>query len=67
MVAGWEGPDEPDPAGLDQLVVVAGVLPGVVDDGQRLEAAGQVAVPGDELLDDGGELGDVGPVAGVGV
>ena len=48
-------------------MVVAAVLPGVVDHGQRLDPGHQVPVAGHQLVDDGAELGDVGPVAGVGV
>ncbi|MCJ7754656.1 MAG: hypothetical protein MUP13_08830 [Thermoanaerobaculales bacterium] len=48
-------------------MVVAGVLPGVVDHGQRLHRRAEVPVAGDEFVDDSGELGDVGTVAGIGV
>jgi len=48
-------------------VVVAGVLSGVVDHGQRLDVLGQVLVAGQQFLDDGRELGDIWPVSGVGV
>jgi hypothetical protein len=41
--------------------------PGVGDDRQRLQVLGHVTVAGDQLVDRGAELGDVGPVAGVGV
>jgi hypothetical protein len=43
-----------------------GVLPGVEDDRQAA-GVGQGGVAGGEFIDDGGELGDVGPVSGVGV
>ena len=67
MIRGWQRPDEPDPVRLDDGVVVAAVLPGVIDHGQRLDPAHQVAVAGHQLVDDRDELGDVGPVAGIGV
>lgn len=66
VVAGRQGADEADPGCLDALVVGGGVLPRVVDHGQRLHAAGQRAVSAQEVVDDAGELGDVGLVAGVG-
>jgi hypothetical protein len=51
--------------------VVLAVLPGVEDDGhvrggRRAGGGADRLVPGAELADQGGELGDVGPVAGVG-
>ena len=44
-----------------------GVLPGVEDDGQRPGCGAQRAVAAGQFIDHGGELGDVGLVAGVGV
>ena len=67
VVAGRQRPDEPDPGLLDQVVVVGRVLPGVVDHGQRLHTVDQQPVAGDQLVQHGAELGDVGAVAGVGV
>ncbi|HZE16145.1 MAG TPA: hypothetical protein VE197_10775, partial [Mycobacterium sp.] len=37
MIRGRQRPDEPDAARLDHGVVVAAILPGVVDHGQRLD------------------------------
>jgi hypothetical protein len=59
--------DETDAAFLDQCVVVGGVLPGVVDQGEIGDITGELPVAGDELFEHGGELGDVGAVAGIGV
>src|SRR5262249_22798797 len=56
-----------DPGRLDEGVVVVGVLPGVVDHGQRLHLLDQQPVAGDQFVRDGGELGDVGAAARVGV
>ena len=67
VVAGWQRPDEPDPGFLDPLVVVSRVLPGVVDQGDRGGVGVRGLVAGEQFGDQGGELGDVGSVAGVGV
>ena len=67
VVAGRQRPDEPDPGRFDPGVIGSRVLPGVVDQGERVEVAGQVPVPGNQLLHDSGELGDVWAVAGIGV
>ena len=67
VVTGWQRSDEPDPGRLDDGVVVAGVLPGVVDHGQRLHRIDQQPVAGHQLIQDGGELGDVGTVTRVGM
>jgi hypothetical protein len=67
VVAGRQGSEEPDPGGLELLMVGRRVLPGVVDHGQRLNAVDQQSVAGDQFVQHGGELGDVGAVAGVGM
>ena len=67
VVAGWQRPDEPDPGRLDAGVVVGGVLPGVVDQGQRVHATAEVPIAGHEFVHDRGELGDVRAVARIGV
>ena len=67
VIRGRQRADEPDAVRLDHGVVVAAVLPGVIDHGQRLDPGDQVPVAGDQLVDDRGELGDVGPVPGIGV
>jgi hypothetical protein len=41
--------------------------PGVIDQGECFDAVGRFPVAGEEFVDERGELGDVGPVAGVGV
>jgi hypothetical protein len=49
-------------AELGEIGLVGGrVLAGVVDDGQLVHPVGDVAVAGDQLIDDLGELSDVGP------
>ena len=60
-------PDEPEPVRLHKRVVVAAVLPGVIDHGQRLHPGDQVPIAGHQLVDHGGELADVRPVTGIGV
>ena len=67
VIAGRQRADEPDPVGLDDGVVVAAVLPGVIDHGQRLDPRHQVPVAGHQFVDDRGELGDIGTVPGIGV
>ncbi len=54
-------------AGLDVGLVGCGVLAGVIDQRQVVAVGGQGSPPLHELGDDPGELGDVGPVAGIGV
>jgi hypothetical protein len=67
VVAGWERSDEPDPGVFQFLVVRGAVLPGVVDHGHRFHRLDELPVPGDQLVDDVAELGDVGSVSRVGV
>jgi hypothetical protein len=67
VVAGWQGSDEPDLGGFDLVLVGGRVLPGVVDQGQIAGPAGQMSEPGGQLFEHQRELGDVGPVTGVGV
>ena len=55
---------QPEPG---QVVLVGGrVVAGVEGHGQFPRAAAETLVAGDQLVDDRGELGDVGPVARVG-
>jgi hypothetical protein len=76
VAAGWDGQqvrvlgdhqaaDEVQASG-GQVVLVGGrVVAGVEDHGQILNAASEFLVAGRQLIDDGGELGDVGTVARV--
>jgi hypothetical protein len=64
---GGSDPANPIPAASIWSWLSAEFSPGVVDQGQLGRAAGQVREPGGQFLDHQGELGDVGPVAGVGV
>ena len=51
-------------AGRGQVVLLGGrVVAGAGDHGQFFNAASEFPVAGDQLIGDGGELGDVGTVA----
>ena len=72
-VAGGHRPDVVQPGAGQVGEVVLGVLPGV-EDHRHVRGAGRDPGRGadrlvlaEQLVDHGGELGDVGPVAGVGV
>ncbi|HWG63796.1 MAG TPA: hypothetical protein VG253_19070 [Streptosporangiaceae bacterium] len=72
VIRGGQRADEGKRRAVEQLVVAAGVLPGVVDEGEAVALA-IVAVreqrreAGDKLVDHRLELGDIGLVARVGV
>ena len=72
MVRRRQRADEGKRSAVEQLVVVVGVLPGVVDQGEARALAVRARDPecpeaGDELAHHRPELGDVGAVARVGV
>ena len=72
MIRRRQRADEGERSAVEQLVVVVGVLPGVVDEGEALALAVRARDPkcpeaGDELAHHRPELGDVGLVARVGV
>jgi hypothetical protein len=67
VIAGRQRPDEPDPGGFHLFVVGGRILPCVVDQGQIGHVGGRLPKPGGQLVDQLGELGDVGPVTRVGV
>ena len=54
VIRGRQRPDEPDARRLHDGMVVAAVLAGVVDHGQRLDTGEQVPVAGHQFVDDGG-------------
>ncbi len=65
MVRRRQRPDEVQLEAVDQLLVGRGVLAGVIDQGQPGGFAGHSGEAGDELVDDEGELADVGAVTGI--
>ncbi len=69
--SGWlettSEPTNPSPDASMWAWLAAELSPGVVDHRQRLQGIGELTVADDQLIDHGRELGDVGPVAGVGV
>ena len=66
VLGGWQRGDVVQPEPSEVVLVGGRVVAGVEGHGQLARAAAEAPVAGDQLVDDRGELGDVGLVARVG-